>query len=121
MNIKDRIEKIIEDYSYAVDEARVRNNIKRSNIQLESFQIQHEQIKLDLENTIYQAYNDTKASYKLYQASKKTVSARKDAFQNAQKKFESGTINSFEYAQIKQRYDSSLSDQIRANLIIFLN
>ena len=63
----------------------VRNNIKRSNIQLESFQNQHEQIKLDLENTIYQAYNDTKASYKLYQASKKTVSARKDAFQNAQK------------------------------------
>ncbi|MAU89605.1 MAG: transporter [Flavobacteriaceae bacterium] len=92
----------------------VRNNIKRSNIQLESFQNQHEQIKLDLENTIYQAYNDTKASYKLYQASKKTVSARKDAFQNAQKKFESGTINSFDYAQIKQRYDSSLSDQIRA-------
>ena len=30
MNIKDRIEKIIEDYSYAVDEARVRNNIKRT-------------------------------------------------------------------------------------------
>ena len=50
----------------------------------------------------------------MYQASKKTVSARKDAFQNAQKKFESGTINSFDYAQIKQRYDSSLSDQIRA-------
>ena len=30
MNIKDRIEKIISDYSYAVDEARVRNNIKRT-------------------------------------------------------------------------------------------
>ena len=30
MNIKDRIEKIIEDYSFAVDEARVRNNIKRT-------------------------------------------------------------------------------------------
>ena len=30
MNIKDRIEKIIEDYSFAKDEARVRNNIKRT-------------------------------------------------------------------------------------------
>lgn len=30
MNIKERIEKIIEDYSFAVDEARVRNNIKRT-------------------------------------------------------------------------------------------
>ena len=51
----------------------VRNNIKRSNIQLESFQNQHEQIKLDLENTIYQAYNDTnciKPQKKLFQLEK---------------------------------------------------
>ena len=30
MNIKERIEKIIDDYSFAKDEANVRNNIKRT-------------------------------------------------------------------------------------------
>ena len=30
MNIKERIKTIIEDYSFAKDEARVRNNIKRT-------------------------------------------------------------------------------------------
>ena len=30
MNIKERIKTIIEDYSFAKDEANVRNNIKRT-------------------------------------------------------------------------------------------
>ena len=30
MNIKERIKTIIDDYSFAKDEARVRNNIKRT-------------------------------------------------------------------------------------------
>jgi len=30
MNIKERIETIIDDYSFAKDEARVRNDIKRT-------------------------------------------------------------------------------------------
>ncbi|MDG2397316.1 MAG: TolC family protein [Flavobacteriaceae bacterium] len=91
-----------------------KNNIKRSKVNLEAVKNQHEQTKLDLENTINQAFNNTVASYKFYEATIKTVSARKDAFDNAKNKFEAGVINSYDYAQIKQRYESAVSDKVRA-------
>ena len=37
-----------------------------------------------------------------------------NAFENAQKRFEAGVLNSFDYAQIKQRYEAAVSDEVRA-------
>ena len=73
-----------------------------------------EQQQLDLESNINQAYNDTSGAYTFYEASQKTTQARLDAFNNAQKRFEAGVMNSFNYTQIKQRYEAAVSDEVRA-------
>ena len=44
----------------------------------------------------------------------KTVIARNDAYDDAIKRFDAGVMNSFEFTQIKQRYETSVSDELRA-------
>ena len=73
-----------------------------------------EQQKLDLENTINQAFNDTKGAYTLYEAAKKTRDARLTSFNNSKDRFDEGIIDSFNYLQIKQSYETSVSDEIRS-------
>lgn len=91
-----------------------KNNVKRSQINLERTKRVMEQQQLDLESNINQAYNDTSGAYTFYEASQKTTQARLDAFNNAQKRFEAGVMNSFNYTQIKQRYEAAVSDEVRA-------
>ena len=92
----------------------IRNNIKRRKLNLERIKNQFEQTKLDLENTINQAYNNLEGALEFYEASEKTVRARKVAFETAQNRFEAGVMNSFDFIQAKQRYQISSSDIIRA-------
>jgi len=91
-----------------------RNNIKRRVLNLERIENQFEQTKLDLENTINQAYNNAEGALKFFQASDKTLIARKQAFEIANNRFEAGVMNSFDFIQAKQRYEIASSDIIRA-------
>ena len=75
---------------------------------------QFEQTKLDLENTINQAYNNAEGAFKFYEASEKTLKARKEAYFIAEKQFEAGVLNTFDLNQIKQRYENAASDEVRA-------
>lgn len=91
-----------------------KNNYKKSKVNLERTKNAMEQQKLDLETTINQAYNDTKGAFTFYEAAQKTTQARFDAFSIAQKQFSAGVLNSFNFSQIKQRYEEAVSDEIRA-------
>lgn len=91
-----------------------KNNYKKSKINLERTKNAMEQQKLDLETTINQAYNDTNGAFTFYEAAQKTTQARLDAFNIAQKQFAAGVVNTFEYSQIKQRYEAAVSDEVRA-------
>ena len=77
-------------------------------------QNQYEQEKLNLENSINQAYNDLKGAIKLYEASNKTLESLKNAFEDASDRFLLGSVSSFDFIQSKQRYESSVSENIRA-------
>ncbi len=90
------------------------NNIKRRKVNLNRIENQLAQTKLDLENTINQAFNDAKGAYKFYDASDKTLRAREQAFEIAKQRFEAGVMNSFDYVQARQRYQIAASDIIRA-------
>ncbi len=90
------------------------NNIKRRKVNLNRIENQLAQTKLDLENTINQAFNDAKGAYKFYDASDKTLRAREQAFESAKQRFEAGVMNSFDYVQARQRYQIAASDIIRA-------
>ncbi len=92
----------------------VRNNIKRRKLNLKRIEYQFEQTKLDLENTVNQAYLNTQGAVKFFEAAEKTLKARQEAFQIAQNRFEAGVMNSFDFIQAKQRYQISASDIVRA-------
>ena len=89
----------------------ISNNIQRTKINLERLKFQYEQEKLNLENTVYQAYNDLVGAIKLYDASNKTVKSLRSAFEDATDRYLLGSLNSFDFIQSKQAYE--------ANLIIF--
>ena len=91
-----------------------RNNVERSQVNLLRQQNQLEQEKLNLESTINEAYNSAQGAYKLYEASIKTAQARERAYQDAINRFEAGVMNSFDFNQIKQRFDASTSDVVRS-------
>ena len=91
-----------------------RNNVERSKVNLLRQQNQLEQEKLNLESTINEAYNSAQGAYKLYEASRKTALARNRAYEDAINRFEAGVINSFDFNQIRQRFDVATSDVVRA-------
>jgi len=92
----------------------ISNNIQRTKINLERLKFQYEQEKLNLENTVYQAYNDLVGAIKLYDASNKTVKSLRSAFEDATDRYLLGSLNSFDFIQSKQAYEASVSENIRA-------
>jgi len=92
----------------------ISNNIQRTKINLERLKYQYEQEKLNLENTVYQAYNDLVGAIKLYDASNKTVKSLRSAFEDATDRYLLGSLNSFDFIQSKQAYEASVSENIRA-------
>ena len=88
-------------------------NIRRSKINIQKSTYALEQVKLDLENTINQAYNDAKGSLKAHQAADKTLKARKLAYQYAKERFDNGGMNTFNFLQAGQRYEAAQSELIK--------
>ena len=89
-----------------------RTNVNRSKVNVERSENLLSQTKLDLQNTINQAYNDAKGSFKAYEASQKSLESRKISFEYAKEKFNLGAVDSYEFSLIKQRYESAQSDLI---------
>ncbi len=90
-----------------------RNNVRRSKIALKRNELQFLQDKLDLENTINQAWNDTRGSLKAYEAADKTLTSRKEAFQYAKERFNVGLMNSFDFSQAQARLENAEAELIR--------
>ncbi|MDF0716883.1 TolC family protein [Muricauda sp. 334s03] len=90
-----------------------RNNVMRSRISLEKAQLQLEQDKLDLENTIQQAYVDVSTFEKAYSAAEKTLEARRLSYEYAKERYDVGLMNAFEYSQAQARVENAQADVIR--------
>lgn len=90
-----------------------RNNVKRSKITLEKAKLQFEQDKLDLENTIQQAYVDVSTFEKAYVAALKTLEARTLAYDYAKERYDNGLMNAFDFGQAQARVDNAKADVIR--------
>lgn len=91
-----------------------RTNIKRSKINVMRSQNFLDQTKLDLENTINQSLNDAKGALKAYQAAKKTKLARETSYNYAKERFENGALNTINFLQAQQLFETSQSDLIRS-------
>lgn len=90
-----------------------RNNVKRSKISLEKAKLQFEQTKLDLENSIQQAYVDVGTFEKAYEAALKTLEARTLAYDYAKERYDNGLMNAFDFGQAQARVDNARADVIR--------
>ncbi len=90
-----------------------RNDIKRAEITVERVKLQLEQDKLDLENTINQAYVDVTTFYKAYMAAEKTIEARRLAYQYTKERFDVGLMNAFDFSQAQARVDNAEAEVIR--------
>ena len=90
----------------------VRSNVDRSKVNILRNENQLLQKKLDLENTINQAHKDAQGAMKAYTASKKSLESRKLSYDYARDKFELGAMSSFDFTQVKQRFESAQSDLI---------
>ena len=91
----------------------VRNNIKRSQIDLDKARIQLEQDKLALETNVNQAYVDVKNSAKAYESAQKTLEARSLAYQYSKERFDVGLMNAFDFSQAQSRVDNAEAEVIR--------
>ncbi|MEY8019451.1 TolC family protein [Muriicola sp. SD30] len=90
-----------------------RNNIRRSQINVEQAKLQLEQTKLDLETTINQAYVDVQNSAKAYEASQKTLEARRLAYDYSKDRFDVGLMNAFDFSQAQSRVDNAEAEVVR--------
>ncbi|QDO92928.1 TolC family protein [Formosa sediminum] len=90
-----------------------RNNVKRSQINVERSKYLLEQANLDLEANVYQAYNDAKNAKKSYEAAMQTEEARKLAYEYAEERYKVGLSNAFDFNQSSINYENAQSDVVR--------
>ena len=91
-----------------------RTGIKKSKLNVLRSKNLLDQTKMDLENTIYQALNDAKGAIKSYEAAKKSEIARKTAYEYAKERFENGALNTINYFQAQQLFETAQSELIKA-------
>ena len=91
-----------------------RAGIKKSKLNVLRSKNLLDQTKMDLENTIYQALNDAKGAIKSYEVAKKSEIARKTAYEYAKERFENGALNTINYFQAQQLFETAQSELIKA-------
>ena len=70
--------------------------------------------KLNLKQTIEQAFLDVKTALKTYEASKLSLEAQEEAFKNAQESYNFGTMTQFDFDQVRNRLVNAQSTLIRS-------
>lgn len=70
--------------------------------------------KLNLKQTIEQAFLDVKTALKAYEAAKISSEAQDEAFKNAQESYNAGTMTQFDFDQVRNRLVSAQATLIRS-------
>lgn len=78
-----------------------RLGMERAKLNILNVENQNAQLKEQLKTTVQQALADARASKRRLNATERSVEASKASFDNAEKRFNAGTINTFEYVTIK--------------------
>ena len=91
-----------------------RTNIERAKLGVLSAQYQAEQIKQQLKADIQTSIANARAGRKTYEAAQFAYDAAKAAFENAEKRYQLGTINSFDYANARTNLDAAQIEVIRS-------
>jgi len=93
---------------------QTRNNVAKSYINREQSLLNLDNEKLQLQQTIEQAFVDSKAATKTYEAAKISLEAQREAFKNAQESYNLGATTLFDFDLVRNRLVSAESALIRA-------
>ncbi|NVJ88017.1 MAG: TolC family protein [Flavobacteriaceae bacterium] len=93
---------------------QTKNRVARSMINKNIIEFRLESEKLNLKQTIEQAFLDVKTALKTYEASKVSLAAQEEAFKNAQESFNFGTTTLFDFDQVRNRLVNAQAALIRS-------
>ena len=93
---------------------QTRSRVAQSVINKEQSSLQLDNEKLRLQQTIQQAFLDAVSSAKTYEAAKKSLVAQKEAFKNAQERYNYGAMTLFDFDQVRTRLVNAEGAIIRA-------
>lgn len=100
---------------------RNRINVERAQIGLLNSQASNLQVRQQLKANIQRAITDTRSSAKSLEAAQQALEAAEIALTNAQKRFELGSINNFEYSTARNNFDRATADFTRARYQYLFN
>ncbi len=93
---------------------QVNATVQRAKIALDQAEVQAQQTRLDLRQTIELVYNDVYSSGKAYQSSFKKVEAQEESFRAMKQRYENGAANSTDYEVAENNLFQAKSDLLRA-------
>jgi len=93
---------------------RTYTNVSQSKIAVQQAELQLEQTKRNMRQTIEQSYADARSSFKQYESAKIQVEALTEAFSYSEEKFNAGMIDAFEYNSAKIKLDIAMSQLLTA-------
>ncbi|MFY0631849.1 MAG: TolC family protein [Flavobacteriaceae bacterium] len=93
---------------------QTKTNVARQFVNRESSKVALDNQKLQLQQTIEQAFVDSKAAAKTYEAASISLEAQREAFKNAQESYNLGAMTLFDFDLVRNRLVSAESALIRA-------
>jgi outer membrane protein len=93
---------------------QVRTNVQRTLLNAQQVQLQAEQARLTLRQSIEQAYADARAAQLQYAAAKRQVAALTTTQRNAEIRFNNGLLSGTEFNVIKNNLNFAISNQLQA-------
>jgi outer membrane protein len=98
---------------------QVSNNIQQAIIGLENANLNADIVRQNLEQNIQQAYVDVENAYSNYQAIVRQIEALQLTFENTEKQFNLGLVNSVDYMLAKNNLNRAQFDMVRNKYIFF--
>ncbi len=92
---------------------QVRSGVERADIRVEQAQILAMQSRLELRQTIEQAYLDVGNTFSQYQQVTRQINSQQLAFDNAKKQLDLGVINSVDYILAQNNLQMAMLNQIQ--------
>lgn len=93
---------------------QTRNNVAKSKINKEIIETRLESEKIQLQQTIEQAFLDVKSASKSYEAAQISLEAQTEAYKNAQESYNYGSITQFDFDQVRTRLVNAEAAMIRS-------
>ncbi|WP_088324283.1 TolC family protein [Polaribacter tangerinus] len=93
---------------------QTKNRVTQSLINKEISQTRLENQKLQLKQTIEQAFLDVKSALKTFEAAKISLAAQKEAFKNAQERYNYGAMTLFDFDLVRTRLVNAEGAMIRS-------